>query len=91
MKKFLLSLFLLFSLAVTAAAAGTDIINYSFLSGGKTTDKTAYAPALTTGTATSGAQYYGKVLYKTSGSSKYIQFNCGKSGSDLVTLNSATL
>lgn len=88
MKKFLLSLFLLLSLAVTAAAAGTDIINYSFLSGGKTTDKTAYAPALTTGTATSGAQYYGKVLYKTSGSSKYIQFNCGKSGSDLVTIKS---
>lgn len=88
MKKFLLSLFLLISLAVTAAAAGTDIINYSFLSGGKTTDKTAYAPALTTGTATSGAQYYGKVLYKTSGSSKYIQFNCGGSGSDLVTIKS---
>lgn len=88
MKKFLLSLFLLISLAVTAAAAGTDIINYSFLSGGKTTDKIAYAPALTTGTATSGAQYYGKVLYKTSGSSKYIQFNCGGSGSDLVTIKS---
>lgn len=56
MKKFLLSLFLLFSLAVTAAAAGTDVLTNKSLNNGKNTNSGGYTTVNSTG-FDSGAEY----------------------------------
>ena len=56
MKKFLLSLFLLFSLAVTAAAAGTDVLTNKSLNNGKNTNSGSYTTVNSTG-FDSGAEY----------------------------------
>lgn len=56
MKKFLLSLFLLLSLAVTAAAAGTDVLTNKSLNNGKDTNSSGYTTVNSTG-FDSGAEY----------------------------------
>lgn len=73
MKKFLLSLFLLLSLAVTAAAAGTDLLNNETINNKK--DVSAYATLTTTGVYPSGAKYAGHILTRNESGNLYLQFN----------------
>ena len=85
MKKFLLSLFLLFSLAVTAAAAGTDVLTNASLNGGTAKQDNQYKE-ITSYIGASGATYAGKLAFVKESNLTCIQLNSKAStGADLVT------
>lgn len=87
MKKILLSLFLLFSLAVTAAAAGTDVITNAILNKGTAENSNGYTDVVTNDLK-SGAVYAGKINLMSSKTYYYFGMNSNTKSSDLVTTKS---
>ncbi len=88
MKKILLSLFLLLSLAVTAAAAGTDVLTNASLNGNKNTNSGGYKN-FTSSVFSSGAQYAGKPNFALN--TGYYYFALNKTQGDIVTVVSGGL
>lgn len=78
MKQFLLTFLLLFSLGMTATAAGTDVLTNASLNNGTNTNSGGYK-AFQSGTFTSGAKYAGGVNFQVNKGVYSIAINAGNS------------
>lgn len=92
MKQFLLTFLLLFSLGMTATAAGTDVLTNASLNNGTNTNSQRYKE-FTSGEFASGAKYAGKVNFVKSSNNYYIGLNTElqngtPKGTDLVSVKS---